>query len=573
MIVGERDFNQSLIDIERNWEKLGEAAFVISNRINERLMSVVNEIAQSCVITATCLYGSRVGGYAREDSDYDCLLILENYRDAVRYHYRKLDSINAAVLAVDKELFELDVEKGGLGDFVAGRLMSPYLPLKNPEYLESAELQVKRRVVEEETEDLVLEYGELARGLEISPEYFPLVRMKKRAKVYPPIRYSYVKLFRGDLKEKNMRMILEGYDKAIDTLTKSKIIGRRNGHVILADEHIDRILSRKTYERVVNVVEQSRRALYSYLTHGTAGIVSIDIVAKELASKIRRELLYAPSGCELEDPKNFLFLRTSSGLTSLNERASIYDVARKLRPDVRVAVTPLASVLNEVYLISAGEEKLVAKRFTDWHGFKWFTLNLVALGTKIFSLAGKTRLANEYGMNRFLSENKIPVPNIIHVSIPDRMLFEQYIEGTHIVEIVKESVMLSNLSQRQKHVIRSVGASMAKVHSLGVGIGDTKPENFILGSDQKVYALDLEQAKKAGDKVWDISEFLYYAGHYGVGPSGGLHEFVKSFIEGYILVGDAESLRRASGINYLKVFSFWTPPLIIREISQTLSRA
>jgi len=546
---------------------------VISNKINEKLMSFVNEIAQSCVITATCLYGSRVGGYAREDSDYDCLLILENYRDAVRYHYRKLDSINAAVLAVDKELFELDVEKGGLGDFVAGRLMSPYLPITNSEYLESAELQVKRRVVEEETEDLVLEYGELARGLEIRPEYFPLARMKKRAKVYPPIRYSYVKLFRGDLKEKNIRMILEGYDKAIDTLTKSKIIGRRNGDVILENEYIDKILSRKTYERVVNVVEQSRRALYSYLTHGTAGIVSIDIVAKELASKIRRELLYAPSGYELEDPKNFLFLRTSSGPTSLNERASIYDVARKLRPDARVAVTPLASVLNEVYLVSAGEEKLVAKRFTDWHGFKWFTLNLVALGTKIFSLAGKTRLANEYGMNRFLSENKIPVPNIIHVSIPDRMLFEQYIEGTQIVEIVKESVMSSNLSQQQKNVIRDVGASMAKVHSLGVGIGDTKPENFILGSDQKVYALDLEQAKKAGDKVWDISEFLYYAGHYGVGPSGGLHEFVKSFIEGYILVGDAESLRRASGINYLKVFSFWTPPMIIREISQTLSRA
>jgi len=545
----------------------------VAKEVGDKLLSVASEIAQPCTITAACLYGSRIGGYAREDSDYDCLLILENYRDAVRYHYRRLGSINAALLAVDKELFEIDVEKGGLGDFVAGRLLSPYLPIENPQYLEAAELKEKRRVVEEEIEDLVLEYGELARGLEIRPEYFPLSRMKKRAKVYPPIRYSYVNLFRGDLREKNMRTILERYDKAIDVLTKSKVVRRENGSVVLENEYIDRILSMKTVERVVNVVEQSRRALYSYLTHGTAGIVSIDIVAKELASKIRRELLYTPPSHELEDPKNCLFLRTSMGPVNLNERTSIYDVASKLRPDARVAVTPLASVLNEVYLVSAGEEKLVAKKFTDWHGFKWFTLNLVALGTKIFSVAGKTRLANEYGMNRLLSENEIPVPNIIHVSIPDRMLFEQYIEGKQVVELVKESVMSSKLSSQQKNVVRDVGASMARVHSLGVGIGDTKPENFILGADQKVYALDLEQAKKAGDAVWDIAEFLYYSGHYGVGASGGLHEFVRSFIEGYSLVGDVNSLRRAGGLNYLKVFSFWTAPPILREISQTLSRA
>jgi len=546
---------------------------MIARGISDKLLSVANEIAQSCTVTATCLYGSRVGGYAREDSDYDCLLILENYRDAVRYHYRKLDSINAALLAVDKELFELDVDKGGLGDFVAGRLMSPYLPIKNSGYLEAAELKVKRRVVEEELKDLALEYGGLARGLEIRPEYFPLCRMKKRAKVYPPIRYSYVNLFRDDLREKNMRTILEGYDKAIDALTRSKIVRRRNGFVILENEYIDRILSIRTIERVVNVVEQSRRALYSYLTHGTAGIVNIDIVAKELASKIRRELLHAPPSHELEDPKKYLFLRTSMGPVNLNERTSIYDVASKLRPDARVAVTPLASVLNEVYLVSTGEEKLVAKKFTDWHGFKWFTLNLVALGTKIFSLAGKTRLANEYGMNRLLSENEIPVPNIIHVSIPDRILFEQYIKGEQIVDLVKKSVMSSKLSSEQKRAIRNVGASIARVHSLGVGIGDTKPENFILGADRKVYALDLEQAKKAGDAVWDIAEFLYYSGHYGVGASGGLHEFVRSFIEGYSLTGDVNSLRKAAGLNYLKVFSFWTSPPIIREISQTLGRA
>ena len=42
----------------------------------EKIISVCHDVAKNCTIIAIGVYGSRVSGYARKDSDYDVLLIL-----------------------------------------------------------------------------------------------------------------------------------------------------------------------------------------------------------------------------------------------------------------------------------------------------------------------------------------------------------------------------------------------------------------------------------------------------------------------------------------------------------------
>ena len=105
-------------------------------------------------------------------------------------------------------------------------------------------------------------------------------------------------------------------------------------------------------------------------------------------------------------------------------------------------------------------------------------------------------------------------------------------------------------------------------------MGDSKPENFQYGIDKEVYALDLEQAGKSGDKAWDVAEFLYYSGHYVFSsiPSAGFREYVDAFIRGYRQGGDENVLRKAAGARYGRVFSLWTPPLAFLEISKSLRR-
>jgi tRNA A-37 threonylcarbamoyl transferase component Bud32 len=276
----------------------------------------------------------------------------------------------------------------------------------------------------------------------------------------------------------------------------------------------------------------------------------------------------------VEDPRRYLFLKTETGLVAFDEKASVEELVKKLHPDAAITIEPLGGVLNDVYLLTVGGQRFVAKKFTDWHSFKWFILNLVSLGTKNFTLSGKARLSNEYGLSEYLSEHGVSVPAIQHVSMPDRIIIKEYIEGVPATELVRKIASASLLNDRQIEMSRALGEYIAAVHKLEVAIGDSKPENF-QSSDGRIYLLDLEQGGRPGDKSWDIAEFLYYSGHYGLTGilKGGFGEFVKYFVDGYMKNGDASVLRNAGSLKYSKVFSIWTPPPIILEVTQALRNA
>ena len=538
-----------------------------------RALSVCENIAKERSLIAALVYGSRAAGYARKDSDYDILLVIHDYSEKVRYYYRNIPDAQLAVLAVDQKALEADVNRGALGDFVAGRLLSPYIPLKGVEYIRRVETAVKKRFAEEELKDLVLEYGELARGLTVKPEYLILARMEKRAKVYSPLRYSYIKMLRPDLRDKNLGKILDGYHDALGELQKEKLVRYEEQNIRLEDEYVDRVLSYKMLNKVVNLADISRRTFNSYITHGRAGRVTLEVVAKELASKLKRELQVTFNRQEIEDPKNYLFLKTKKGLQCLNKTDAMVEKLQRLRGTNDVVARTLMSALNEVYLAEIEGEKFVAKRFTDFHNLKWFIINVAAYGTKIFSLQGRSRLANEYLTNRFLAENGIPVAEIISVSIPERMLIERFIEGTSVLDFVSETMNREHLTEKQRGWAFQIGRTVAHVHFLKVVLGDCKPENFILGNDEKIYVLDLEQGERCGDAAWDVAEFLYFSGHFGTRFSGGFSEFIDAFIHGYLTFGDAQTLKKAASAKYSKIFIAWTPVPILQETSAILQRS
>jgi len=544
-----------------------------SEDLNRKILDACGEIAKGRGVVSICVYGSQACGYARKDSDYDLLLVVSGYPEGVRYHYKMVDDKQFAILAVDQKALELDAEKGYLGDFVAGRLLSPYVPVINPEYLGVVELTVKRRFAEEDLEDLIIEYGELSRGLVIRPEYLVLARMEKRSRAYPPLKYSYVNMLREGLRETNMEIILEGYRRVFDDLAASGMVKIDDESIILSDNYVDKVLSYKILNKVVNLVDFSKRAFYSYITHGKAGKVRLDVVAKELASKIKREIQITFNGQGLEDPKNYLFIKTEQGLTSLNKKDAIIEKIRIVKGDKEVDVRPLAGALNEVYLVTIDDEKLVVKKFTDWYNVKWFVLNVVAYGTKSFHLSGKTRLSNEYVTNQLLAENGIPVPEIVSISLEDRVLVERYIKGKSVLETMVGVVRSDRLTNEERRSAFEVGRLLARIHGLSITMGDCKPENFIAGGDGKIHVLDLEQGERHGDKAWDVAEFLYFSGHFGIAFTAGFQQFVKDFVAGYSSVGEEKVLREAAGLRYMKVFFPWTPMPIIQGISRILKTA
>jgi tRNA A-37 threonylcarbamoyl transferase component Bud32 len=173
-------------------------------------------------------------------------------------------------------------------------------------------------------------------------------------------------------------------------------------------------------------------------------------------------------------------------------------------------------------------------------------------------------------MSILLSDKGLSTPPVVYVSIQDKLLIKKYVEGKDIHSVFENYLEDECLDSDRKRIACCVGSTFAETHAAGITIGDSKPENLVLSENDRLFFVDLEQAKKKGDQAWDIAEFLYFAGHHAMIMTGALKDFTQSFVDGYEEYGKRDSLRKAGGINYAKVFSFWTPPQIIYEISTIL---
>ncbi len=110
-------------------------------------------------------------------------------------------------------------------------------------------------------------------------------------------------------------------------------------------------------------------------------------------------------------------------------------------PGEEVEVEPLGGMLNDVYLINVRGKgnvtKVLAKRFKDWSGFKWFPLTVWSLGTRPFAITAQARLAKECAINEFLYNEGFKVPKILHISNAERLVFMEYIEGENLSQAIK----------------------------------------------------------------------------------------------------------------------------------------
>jgi len=347
----------------------------------ESAVSRVEEISPSAKLVALCEYGPSVFGRAGSWRGVDLIAICDEYPEGVRTHRRLMGKNEWRYLVVDKELFESDVSNGALGDFLTDKLLYPYRSLNNREYINQQALNFHGRLIREEVRNLVFEYGEMSRELVARPEFYPLARMRMRARISAPSMSDYTRLLDHKVRERNLTTLRESFLKAAKTLG-TDIVQVDGTDLTTPESLVDKLLKNKGPGQVVNILQQSQRAVNAYLTRGRAVFLNLDLMARELYSSFRLQIEQVTEA-KPEDPKNHLFARTARGLVSVNERTSLQQAIGEIRPGHGVTVVPLAGVLNEVFLITSGKEQLVAKKFTDWNDFKWFTLNLVSFGSKL----------------------------------------------------------------------------------------------------------------------------------------------------------------------------------------------
>ena len=538
--------------------------------LKENVLKLCRSVACSNDIVAACLYGSQAYGYPNGKGCINVLLVLGKSRFGLKFHAKSLGGIDTFILVVDQKTLEKDVKQGWLGEFIAEKITVPYEPIVNEEYLKLQEVITKKRIVWELLENIVLEYPELSYEILIKIEYFIFEVMRRRARLFPLMVPSYLNMLRDDLKERNVESMMKGYVKALDELSKEGWISSTDGLFRIKPNFIDAVKCRKPRIPIFFKAFQ-RMALYNILSIFPSMMVLL--IHEEAFTKAQLEVKPEGLSFELEDPKKHLIMQTPFGFVTLSDKTTIEDFARKNVQSGKALdfkIREIGGVLNDVYILSFyrayKEQKVLVKKFRDWYGIKWFPLTLWALGTKTFAVLGRSRLEREVATNQFLHSQGILVPKILYVSSKQRLIFEDFVEGENLIGIIKQI----SSSEKEFSLMRDVGKEVAKVHKLGLALGDCKPENILVAGDRKIWFVDLEQGTRNGNQEWDIAEFLYYSGHYfsPLSPTEPAELIAREFISGYLEAGGKKDLiRKAGSTRYTKVFSIFTPPHILIAIS------
>lgn len=548
-------------------------------KLKRQIVSFCRRIAGSCQITTACIVGDYALGLTNAKTVLEVLLVIRGFQPRLMSYVKILDDRSVIVFAVDEWVFERDVDRGFLGEALAEGIIFPYVALKNEDYLHLQEVKLKKRLILELFENLVLDFPELSYHFHIKPEYFMYETMMSRARLFPPMIYTVSNFMQNNAKKENAKLVMRRYLEALRELEKEDVITFSDGYVKMSKKFVEKVESKKI--RFVNVFKTAERALFNSLLgtfSKTLGFLSQNRGVNSFQWDVREN---SKSIHQLEDPLKYLCIPTARGLVPLSAKMDIEAFARKVLSRgeaTEIEIEKIGGVLNDVYLVSASanndREKVVVKRFKDWSSFKWFPLNLWALGTRTFAVLGRLRLERECAINQQLYRMGFDVPKILHVSHGERLIFMEYVEGEKLDKTIKR-IVKSQTDESLKNelgIISRVGEKFAKVHALDIALGDTKPENIMVREKNgEICLLDLEQGSRKGDKVWDIAEFLYYTGHYlpplvGTRPA---ELITKAFVEGYLEAGgDVKLVRKVGNPKYTKVFSIFTFPSVIFAISR-----
>lgn len=537
-------------------------------RLIESERNALSGIAASLVdpstISGVCAYGSKVAGYARQDSDYDLIIVSKRFKEGVRYRY--LDSpVAASALVVDEGMLVQDARSSYLGEFVVGRLLNVYEPITNPDLFRSVELEFKRRVLVEALLELSSDYGDFGKHILVPYEYFLFEKLHTRAAIYPPALYSYVHTYTCAKGEENRSISTEGFARAAESLQPKGFLTAGPGWVRINPEK----MKGDAFTRFHSLFSVTTRGVTQYAVHGYAGRVGPSVFSREALSKLKRMRESPPPFLPLEKPRSLLKLE--QGVVVPDASLLAAELARIL--GFRTYSTtekdigePYSTTRVLTFKGSGGEESVVVKNYTDVRSLKWALLGVWASTARRFSTAPVSRMDREYGMTLALRSMGVLVPSVLAVAPAERILVKEFVRGTTLAYIINGYLRGGGQGLAS---VAGYGELIAKVHAGGVALGDAKPSNVVV-SPEGLYLTDLEQAFRGGDTAWDIAEFLYYTAKLSIREDA-MRSVAESFLASYAKAGDRASIARARGQKYFGPFRPFLTPGMARMLRDLLS--
>jgi tRNA A-37 threonylcarbamoyl transferase component Bud32/predicted nucleotidyltransferase len=541
----------------------------LSPEETEQLLEVAdNVVGDGGRALAVAAYGSKVAGYARPDSDYDLIVVAKKFRGRIRYQYVR-SPVTAAALVVEADLLESDAVKASLGEFVSGRLLNVYEPLLNGDIIRKAEVESKKRVLAEEILEIGSQQGEFAQDLLIPLDYFLFDKLHKRALIYPPALYSYIKTYTCPSGQENRAFTLEGFAEAALSLQASGVLrieATGDGgipHIRILGEG----LRSRAFARILSLFNLTTRGVRQYAVHGYAGRVGLNVFKDEALSKVKRMQEKVEPPPELEEPKRLIGLEEGFVLPKTEQM-----IERLAAISGLVAYTRKERSLGEIYTTArlltlkaanGVEARFVFKHFADIRSMKWALLNVWSLSRK-FSMSPQARMHREYSACVVLRSRGVATPLIVGAVLDDKILVKEYIEGERFSDIVQE--VLTGRSD-ETGTIERFGEAMGAIHKAGFALGDSKANNVIVRGD--LFFTDLEQATEGGDQAWDIAAFVYYQAKLSF-KEAGIKRVAEAFLVGYRRENGVENIAKAKSPKYVAPFRPLTAPQMLKAVRESI---
>ena len=515
---------------------------------------------------AACIYGSRVAGYHRPDSDIDLLIVLENYPYVVKYTYFRESGTKISVLAVDREALLRDAQAAFLGEFVVGRLLHIFEPIANAKFLAMIEQTYKRRVILEEVRDILESTGVLGTEIIFPLEFVAFSKIKRRMSLYANAAYSYYKTYTTS--KRNLEFALEGYHRAIADIIgqDSEIfVARQDGLLQISDK---RMFVEKRYNR--QKFAKRLREFNSYLVHTYAGRKIMHFAVNEAESKIRRrvrlmmkipDFMLHPRKAYWRLPEGRLIVDGRNWLDDLARHLGNYSISKRRRLGNNNSRTTM-------YVLKRGshEYKIVVKELARSKALKWAMVGLWSEPVRRYRMDPLFRLGSEYKAIRYIRSLGLRTPVIEAVVLDRKLLVTQFVDGITLADVIRDCMV----GKGDVSLISKAGAEIAKIHASGATFGNIKPKNIIV-SEKDLYFTDGEQFTfSAGDPAWDAAQFISW-GLKSTRNSKMASTITKEFVEGYMSIGDPSNISRlAKSKRYIESFYPVLAPSVVHMIKKEI---
>jgi len=534
------------------------------------IQSTLESITSNREIVALAAYGSQVAGYATKESDYDVVLVVKPFTQRIKYYYMKGET-ECSALVVDPKSFESDCKKSTLGEFVSGRLLNPYYPIAGEQYLRNNEIAFKKRVLLEGLSEAYAENSEFSAEIIFPLKYFLYEKLRKRAAIYPPVVYSYSRTYGESLLKDNLENSLMGFRDAAKELMKEGLIDydKEGDSISVPLNEFNAGLS----ARIEAAASYTNKSLRQYAVHGYAGRVTLNVVGKEVISKISRSRKSGKLPDYILNPKQTWTISSGKLFAMsqdwLSDMISYFEMEKTT---CKVTSKSLGEFYNSAgfYTFESGDRAIsvAVKRYQDVKGIKWGVLNLWSLKSANFTTNPMERIFREYRTSRELKQFGLNTSEVLAVFLDQKMLVTSFIAGKDLSKL--ESEYLNDESD-DLSPFEMFGMELAKMHNNGYCMGDTKPSNVILcGENSKMYFTDLEQALPDGNKTWDVAEFIYYSVRLTL-KEDRVRRLVSSFLKGYISVAEDKSVvRKSESFRYRAPFQAFISPNIMNALRNDL---